>query len=363
MNAGIIAILLHQLPYQFRGLPVISTVAFVIDLLLFIIFSLLFLLRFAWFGRQAYYEVTDNINELALGACWPIAWQTLSSLTGLVVSNAYWGSHAFTLVSYVMWWFGTGWTVAYLLFTLLTLIRRHNAFDRRLPPTIVIPAVGVATAATTGGLIASYADGISARLAVPIIIVSFMMVGIGIFLSIFLYGYLLHDFFVDGWPAPDNIASVWVFIGPMGQSAAALQILGSAASTYGRFAGYNKGTFLTESAATMLDVACVLLALLLSGMGIIWTLISVCAMAEKVWQGQLKWTLTWNSIIFPTGTLTTSFLLMSIEMDSPTFRVVTTALAILLILVFLLNTAFTFLRVAKGELLVVRQNPRARRDE
>jgi tellurite resistance protein TehA-like permease len=208
MNVGIIAILLHQLPYQFSGLPVLSTIAFVIDLVLFIIFSLIFLTRLAWFKREAYYEVTDDINELALGACWPIEWQTLASLICLIVSNAYWGGHAFTLVGYVMWWIGTAWMLAYLLFTFLTLIRRHNAFDRKLPPTIMIPAVGVATVATTRGLISSYADHISARLSVPVIIASFLVVGIGLLMSIFLYTYLPHALFIDGLPAPDNIASM-----------------------------------------------------------------------------------------------------------------------------------------------------------
>ncbi|TVY82220.1 Sulfite efflux pump SSU1, partial [Lachnellula suecica] len=359
MNAGIIAILLHQLPYQFRGLHVLSTIAFVIDLVLFIIFSLIFLTRFAWFKRQAYYEITDDTNELALGACWPIAWQTISSLTCLIASNASWGGHAFTLVGYVMWWIGTGWTVAYLLFTFITMIRRHNVAKQKLPPTIVIPAVAVSTAATTGGLIAIYSDNISARLAVPIIIVSFMMVGVGVFMAIMLFTLLLHNLFVDGWPAPDNITSMWMFVGPMGQGAAAIQLLGSAAHTYGRFAGYNKGTFLTETAAAPLDVACIFFALMLTGMGTIFGLIAFYAMIEVAWKRQLKWHLTWNSIIFPTGTLTTSFLLFSIEMDSPAFRAVTTALVILLVLVFLLNVGFTFWNVAKGELLIVRKNPRA----
>jgi tellurite resistance protein TehA-like permease len=359
MNAGIIAILLHQLPYQFHGLPVLSTIAFVIDFVLFVIFSIIFILRLIWFGRQAYYEITSNINELALGACWPIAWQTVSSLVCLIVSNASWGGHSFTLVGYVMWWIGSGWMVAYLLFTFITLIRRHEAFDRRLPATIVIPAVGVATAATTGGLVASYAYNISARLAVPIIIVSFMMVGIGIIMSIFLYTYLLHAMFVDGWPAPEQIVSVWLFVGPMGQSAAAIQILSSAASTYGRFAGYNKGTFLTATAATPLDVASVLFALWMSGMGIIWALMAFVAMVESAWKRELSWNMSWNSIIFPTGTLTTSFLLMSIEMNSPAFRAVTTALVIFLVLVFFLNTGYTIVRVLQGKLLIVRKNSRA----
>ncbi|KUJ22148.1 uncharacterized protein LY89DRAFT_608925 [Mollisia scopiformis] len=358
MNAGVIGILLHQLPYQFSGLPVLSTIAFVVDLVLFIIFSAIMITRFIWFGRQAYYEITDNINDLALGACWPIAWQTLSALTCLIVSNASWGGHAFTLVGYAMWWIGTGWMVAYLLFTFLTLIRRRSVKDRKLPLTIVIPAVGVATVATTGGLIVSFADDISARLAVPIIIVSFMIVGIGLFMSIFLYTYLLHSLFVDGWPPAENIASVWVFLGPMGQPAAAIQLLSSAANKYGRFAGYNRGTFLTESAAEPLSVACILLALWLTGMGCVWALMAFAAMAEKAWQRQLMWTLSWNSIIFPTGTLTTSFLLFSIAMDSPAFRAVTTALVVLMVMCFFLNVGFAIRRVCQGRLLIVRRDPR-----
>lgn len=249
--------------------------------------------------------------------------------------------------------------VVYLLFTFVTVIRRHRALDRRLPASILIPAVGVSTAATTGGLIAGYSFDISARLAVPIIIVSFMMVGIGIIMSIFLYTYLLHAMFVDGWPAPEQIVSVWLFVGPMGQSAAAIQLLSSAASTYGRFGGYNKGTFLTAQAAAALDVASILLALWMSGMGIIWVSMAIAAMAESAWKKELKWNLSWNSIIFPTGTLTTSFLLMSKEMDSPAFRVVTTALVIFLVLVFLLNVGFSIVRIWQGKLLIVRKNSRA----
>lgn len=359
MNAGIIAILLHQLPYQFHGLPVLATIAFVIDLVLFIIFSVIFILRFIWFGKQAYHEITNSTNELALGACWPIGFQTISSLICLIVSNASWGGHAFTIVGYVLWWFGSAWMLAYLLFTFITVIRRHKAFDPRLPATIIIPAVGVSTMATTGGLIASYSYGISARLAVPIIIVSFMLTGIGVFMALFLYTYLLQSMFTDGWPPPAQIASVWLFVGPMGQSAAAIQLLSSAASTYGQFAAYNKGTFLTASAASPLDVASILLALWMNGMGVVWALMAFVAMVESAWKKELKWNLTWNGIIFPTGTLTTSFLLLSIAMDSPAFRVVTTGLVIFMVLVFFLNTGYTIVQISKGDLLIVRKNSRA----
>jgi tellurite resistance protein TehA-like permease len=88
MNAGIIAILMHQLQYQFNGLRVLSTIAFLINFVIFIVFSLIFLARFAVHGRDAYRELTSSPPELALTACWAIAWLTLVSSVALVVSEA-----------------------------------------------------------------------------------------------------------------------------------------------------------------------------------------------------------------------------------------------------------------------------------
>lgn len=45
MNTGILSSLMYTLPYTFRGLPTIATILFLIDLTLFILFSILFSLR------------------------------------------------------------------------------------------------------------------------------------------------------------------------------------------------------------------------------------------------------------------------------------------------------------------------------
>lgn len=363
MNAGIIGILTHQLQYQFSGLQVISTVAFLIDFVLFIIFSLIFLARFAIHGRQAYQEITSNVPELALTACWPIAWLTLVSFVSLIVSQASWGAHAFTIVAYVMWWIGAAWMMATLLFVIFTLIRRHSVQDHDLPPLICIPAVGVATLAAVGGLVSSFSHDISARLAVPVIISSFCAVGIGLFFALFFYTYLFHTLLKNGWPPVEQIGSMFVFVGPMGQSAAALQLLGSAADTYSQFAGYHKGTFLQRASAAPLDVACILIALLLTGMSAVWLLVALCAMAELAYKRQLKWSLSWNAIVFPTGTLATSTLQLGIEMDSPFVRVITAIILIFIIIVFLFNLCFTVFEIAKGKVLIVTNDTRIEKEK
>lgn len=366
MNAGIIGILLHQLPYQFSGLPVLSTIAFLVDFVLFICFSTILLARFIWFGQQAYQELTDDVSELSLLACWPIAWLTLSSLVCLIVSTAGWGGHSFTIVGYVMWWIGVAWMLVLLLFAFITIIRRQKgAADAgaNLPPVILIPTMGVATVAVTGGLISSYSAGMSAGMAVPVIIVAFLIAGIGMFMATFLYTLVIYRLFASGWPDPMLTPTLFILIGPMAQSAGALQILGNAASTYQRFGGYQQGTFLTQMAAASLSAACILLALLMTGIAIVFALIAIYAMLERAYNRELTWSPTWNSIIFPTGTLTTSCLLLSIEMNSPAFRVVTAALVILLVLFFFVNLFFTIWKVAKGELLIVRDDPRQEKED
>ena len=361
MNSGIIALLTHQCPYQFPGLRVISTVFYVVDLLLFVIFSIIFILRFLMFKSEAFDEIVNQPGELMLCACWPIAWMTLTSLTGLIDSNAYWGGHAFTIVSYVMWWICVVWCVVFLLWIFGTLIRRNTLAEQRIPMLIILPAVSVSTAAVTGGLIVSKSYDMGARLSVPVIIVSFLLVGSGILMGFMLSTYLFYDLLTKGWPAEPQSASIFIFIGPMGQSAAALQQLGIAARVYKQFAEYNQGTFLTSEAAVPLEAACVLIALLLTGFGIILTFLGIFAMVDKSFRRELKWAPTWNSIIFPTGTLTTSTSLFAIEMNSPAWKVITVILIITLVVLYFINLAFTIVRVSQGKLLVIREDPRIKK--
>lgn len=359
MNSGIISLLTHQLPYQFHGLRIISTIFFVLDLLLFVFFSIAFILRFVLYRGHAYQEITNDQNELMLCGCWPIAFMTLTSLTALICSNAYWG-HAFTIVAYVMWWLVTLWALVFLCWIFTTLIRKHDAKDIRLSTMVILPAVSVSTAAVEGGVVAALSYDLDDRLGIPVIIVSFMLVGTGIIFGLMLSTYLFHRLLADGWPPPAMTASIFIFIGPCGQSAAALQQLGAAANKYEFFGRYNRGTFITAGAAEPLEIACILFALLLTGLGIIWLMFSVAAMIERAVHKELEWTPGWNSIIFPTGTLCTAFQLFGIGLDSTAFRVVTCIVLVILVIVFIINLAFTIPRIAAGRLLIVRADPRAK---
>ena len=82
---------------------------------------------------------------------------------------------------------------------------------------MIIAAVGVATAATVGGLICNYAFAISPRLAVPVIIVGYLLAGLAIWISIVFYGIYLSRLMATGWPQPVKLPAQFLLVRHLNQ--------------------------------------------------------------------------------------------------------------------------------------------------
>ena len=359
MNSGILSLLIHVLPYQFNGQHQISTVLFVIDLVLFVICSILMLLRFGLYGKAAVKELALDVQELCFMGTWVISWMTLVSLTAVIVSNAYWGGKAFTIVAVVMWWIAVAWTMLTFLVIYLILTQKELTAAKNLSLAIILPAVATATTAVEGGLVAVYAFEISARLAVPMIVVSYLMLGIGLLVALLIYALWLQRLLVTGWFPGEKQPSLCLLLGPTGQSATGFLVLARASKMH--FGAYNKGTFLQESSATALHGGSVLLALLVYGLGVFWLLFTVYGILDATVRRETKWTPAWYSTIFPTGTMNSALFLFSEEMDSPIFRVLATGLLIILILSYIFNILFTIRGIARGQVLIVREDYRLKK--
>jgi tellurite resistance protein TehA-like permease len=295
---GILATLMHTLPYQFSGLKTIASVLYLLDLIIFIICVVLMTARFLTYRKTAWTEITSDVNELCFMSCFPIAWMTITALTSLIVSNAPWGS-SFTIVAYVMWWIAVAWTYTFAVGIYIILTVKQLTEARTLSLAIVLPAVACSTAALEGGILAIYSRDISARLAVPMIIVSFMLVGIGFLVAINIYSLFLQRILVNGWFDAAKRPSLTILLGPAGQSASALLALADASTMH--FGQYGKGEFLQQTAATALHGACVIIALMMFGLGLFWSAFDVYAIMDSIVRREARWSPAWYATIFPTG--------------------------------------------------------------
>jgi tellurite resistance protein TehA-like permease len=299
MDTGIISIIMNILPWQFQGLGIISTIMFVFNLVLFVAFSVLALIRLFTFPKHVKSETLNALEELSYQGAPAIAYLTLVAQVSLTCSTA-WGFRL-TILAYVLWWIGLVWTVLLCSASVIVLTKRSITNDRELSPAIFLPLISVMTLGTTGGIVVNYSVGMSARLAIPIIVVSYLCIGYAFFLALLYYAIYAHRLIAVGPPEMAKLPAMVITIGPLGQFATAIQVVSTAANTRGLFGSYNQGTWLTASAASSVSAASELLALMVVGFAFLWVTVAWYLVLEAAVTRKLPYSLTWWSLIFPMG--------------------------------------------------------------
>lgn len=357
MNTGLLGILLHQFPYKFRGSGVLSTIFWVADITLFLTFTLVQIVRHIFFRKAAIRQTLSSMDEMCFWGTWPIAMVTVVAQVGLTGSTATsWGpsaQHGFAVFAIALWWINVFVMLA-VAFTMYYLIAKRRMVSKtQIPSAIFLPAVGTTTVGLVGAIICVYAEKLSSRLAVPVIVTSYLLEGFGWWIACIIFPIFLHDLWSQGFGPPAKMPALMMLVGPSGQVGAALNVLGTAAVKH--FGSYDKGTFLTASSAEAVQGASTVLALLLLGFDIFWLIFLLYALLEAGFKRQLKLGMPWWSTIFPVGTVNTTFLVLGVELDSPTFRTLATSLYLILLIDYLLCWVMTGYLVWKGQLLDGRQ--------
>lgn len=91
----------------------LSSILFVATLAKFVIFSVIAIARLILYPRVVRKRAIANMDELTMWIAWPIAFLTLTSLVGVVVTQSSWGGYTFTIVAFAMWWVATAWTLIF----------------------------------------------------------------------------------------------------------------------------------------------------------------------------------------------------------------------------------------------------------
>lgn len=101
MSTGVVSILIHQLPYHARWLNIISTIFFVLNTFLFLIFAFISMLRYTMYPRL-FPAVLRHPHQSLFLATFPIGLATLINMTVLVCVPA-WGE-GLAIFAWVLWW-------------------------------------------------------------------------------------------------------------------------------------------------------------------------------------------------------------------------------------------------------------------
>ncbi|KAJ5095922.1 hypothetical protein NUU61_005278 [Penicillium alfredii] len=309
-GTGIIGVIINRLDHRFDGQRTLSRIVWFYTIVLLGICLFIYLLRLSLYPRYVCRQLRNNLNETSCLACIPI---TFTSIIQLAVLQH--GDTAGVSI-YVLWWINSAFAIAACLGIPTVQLKLQPPGTQHVSPTVLLPFIAALTAAT-GGAVICRAGHLSPRLQVPAILVAYLEVGAGLGLAAGTNAVILFQHFDRSFIDPGTVFQDMVMCGPFGQGAFALQVLGQAVQR-GSFAGYERGVFLTATAAGSVGFTSQFLALLIWGYG---------------------------------GVFTNAAVEFGKIMDSPAFAVVSTGLLLLLVMVWFVNQVLIVKGLVTGRLI------------
>lgn len=284
-GTGIIAILLHQLHYQFHGLETISEIVWVYTIALLATFLCVYTLRICIYPRHVIHELHYSITETSCLASIGIALTTIMQMVALTLVTQ-WG-HAWAMVAYVLWWVVTAMAVIAVVLIPYIYAKAQPPSLMHVTPTMLLPAIAALTAAAAGGTLCVYAGrALGPALQGPVLVVTYLQIGAGLPMAMSIVG-LFQARLVEptGFPRLEHIYEDMILCGPFGQGSFALLIAGKAvlnASAASTASKYSLGPFLTPQSAGALGTASQFAGLLVWGYATFWWCAAVVGIGHTV---------------------------------------------------------------------------------
>lgn len=328
MGTGIIAIAGAILPLKFPGLSVIVTAAW--GLAVFLLISLLLVISLHWIRRPDRFEAiaNDPIAIQFFGAP-PMALMTVGTAT-LLVGTQYLGPSTAVAIDAVLWSAGTvlglvtAVVVPYRLFTQLE-VSRDGAFGGWLMP-VVPPMVSAAGGAM---LVPHLAAGASRA---SLLLICYALFGMSLVASLIVISMIWSRLAHFGSSGSTRVPTLWIVLGPVGQSITAAGGLGLAAATA-----------IAEPYATGFRTLALLYGVPMWGFIWLWFPIALL-LTLRARNKQMGFALTWWSFTFPIGTCVTGTSQLAAHTGLPLFQ----WSAIALFAVLLVAWFVVLIRTAEG---------------
>ncbi|WQF87698.1 Putative transporter protein SLAC1/Mae1/ Ssu1/TehA [Colletotrichum destructivum] len=346
-GTAVLATILHQLDYRFRGLTVISYLFWVAAAALLLSTLGIYAVRLALFPRHVLHTLRRDEVELAGLSSVSIAFTSVVQMASLTLVSAWgapWGE-----VVYVLWWAAFALAALVALVLPFLFIKVYPSGVPHISPATQMPVIAALTAAGGGGTICASAALTSAQ-QVPVIVVSYLLIGAGLPLVFALDVLFWARLLGNDQPPRQKTFQDMILCGPWGQSSFALQMLGRAV-VGGSFAGYASGVFLAADAAGPVGYTSIFAGLTAWGLATFWWFFAIMGVLHAFLDGsvpkKIPYTLAGWALVFPWGVYTNAAVQLGKLLDSEAFKVWSTCLAIMLVAIWLVNVVFTIRMLAR----------------
>lgn len=330
MGTGIIAIAASTLPVKLPGLFALATAAWLLASFLLII--LMIVIPLHWHRQRGTFKaLTEDPIAIQFFGAPPMALMTVGTAT-LLVGSHYIGQPAAIMIDSALWVCGTIFgfitaiAVPYRLFSKLEL-RGDSAFGGWLMP-VVPPMVSAAAGAW---LVPHAPAGVIRE---SMLLACYSMFGMSLVVSLIVITLIWSRLIHFGSSGSARVPTLWIVLGPVGQSITAAGGLGMAAASA-----------VDGNLAIGLKVFAVIYGVPMWGFIWLWMPIAIL-LTIRARHKQMGFALTWWSFTFPVGTCVTGTSQLAMHTGLPMFQ----WSAVVLFTALLIMWGVVLVRTAKGSL-------------
>ncbi|KEQ65046.1 sulfite efflux pump SSU1 [Aureobasidium melanogenum CBS 110374] len=339
MGTGVVAILIHQMPYNSSWTNYPCYIVFGLNVLIFVSALLISILRYALWPELWPAMINHPTHSLFLG-CFPMGLGTIVNLIVLVCVPA-WGRWAATM-AWALWWIDAALAVTICCSVAFLMISVHEVTPEKLTAACLLPAVSCLVAASTGGQVAQM-EALQAHEALWTLLTCYCCWAIGFFVGLMILCIYFYRLLLFKLPSQEVVVSVFLSLGPLGQGSFGILQCGKAAKMI-----FPKLTVLPSEAGTILYVMGLIMGLVIWAMAIPWMCFAVGSVLRLKFR--FPFNIGWWAFLYPVGGVASATITLSAELDSAFFGVVAEVLTAIIVLVWIICFVGTIRGAFTGEL-------------
>ena len=337
MGTGVVALIVSAFPMLKAFTWQLGTGLWYFNILLFVLFSVLYGLRWAFYPHEAKQIFQHPSMSLFLGTI-PMALATI--LNGfLKYGQPIYGDTA-VQIAQTLWYADVvlallvAWAVPFAMY------RHQEHALQQMTAVWLLPIVACEVAASSGGLLLGHLPADTH--AVAILLGSYLLWGVSVLPAFAILTILMLRLVLHKLPEKEWAISSWLALGPIGTAALALLVLGHQAPTLMASLGLAQlGQFFQQAG--------ILASLILLGFGLWWLGIAVLTTLHHAKQ-DLPFNLGWWGLTFPLGVYTLAILTLAQQLNLAFLYAVGYAFATILMLLWSLVATKTAQGFYQGHL-------------
>jgi tellurite resistance protein TehA-like permease len=324
MGTGSIAILFHSFPYASDS-PLMRGFAlgfFFLNLVLFLLFSAITVARYIFFPGIWSHMIRHPVQSLYIGT-FPMGATTLINIASSDIFQTYgFGGKPFIYTVWACWWINVAisMTCCFGMMHVMITLQQHSL--KSMTTVWLLPVVTLVVGSSSGGVLVPALQVYSPSHALLTATFSACMVTIGLSLTLILLTIYILRLVVYGYPTGAPILSVFLPVGPCGQAAYSLLMLGSSfRSLLPLNYGDASGLLRQPRTGEVVEVICVVGAMVLWSLATMWILFAMLGLGYTLRRERIEFRLSFWGTVFPNGVYANLNLALATTFSSTFFRV------------------------------------------